>query len=287
MYVTLCSTITHNYLAMRKLYFIPIIFLLPVALLLLSMITGFRRPIPGNALLPHLASVHNAGVTPNHAASGFAVVELFTSEGCSSCPPADEAVAKIVRDFKDNVFVLCFHVDYWNSLGWKDVFSSPDYTDRQRQYAQTFRLNSIYTPQVVVNGKSQFVGSDESRLKNTIGDQLSGTKNSEMSIHASSKDGKQIAVSWQIPNAGQSSFCVALVQSTATSQVLRGENGGKKLHHVNVVRDFKTVKPGSKQGGIIELTIPAGLTAGDCAVISFLQDKNSLVITSAAATAIQ
>jgi hypothetical protein len=265
----------HNDLSMRKQYIIPVIFLLPVAVMLIMVTSGYKHPATGNA-----AAIHNS-------AAGFAVVELFTSEGCSSCPPADEAVAKIVRDYKDNVFVLCFHVDYWNSLGWKDIFSSPDYTARQREYAQTFRLNSIYTPQVVVNGKSQFVGSDESRLKAAIGDELSKAKNSEMSIHAVVKDGKQIAVSWQIPNAGQRSFCVALIQSAATSEVLRGENGGKKLHHVHVVRDFKTIKPGSMPGGIVELTVPAGLTAGDCTVISFLQDKNSLVITAAAATSIK
>src|SRR5580765_6254972 len=78
--------------------------------------------------------------------NGFAVVELFTSEGCSSCPPADEAVAKILKEYKGNVYVLGYHVDYWNNYGWKDVFSSADYSSRQKNYAKTFQLHSIYTP---------------------------------------------------------------------------------------------------------------------------------------------
>jgi hypothetical protein len=264
---------------MRKPHIIPAIFLLPAAFLLMALCSGFVRPVTCKRTLPL------------HTAAGFAVVELFTSEGCSSCPPADEAVAKIVRNYPDNVFVLCFHVDYWNSLGWKDIFSSADYTARQRGYAQIFRLNSIYTPQVIVNGLTQFVGSDESRLKTTIGSELNGAKNSEIILHAVSKGGKQIAVSWQIPTAGQtsgkSSLCVALVQLAASSQVLRGENGGKKLHHVNVVRDFKTIRPGPKPDGIVNLTIPDGLTAGDCKVIAFLQDNNSLGISAAAAASVQ
>src|SRR5947209_3544323 len=88
---------------------------------------------------------------------GFAVVELFTSEGCSSCPAADETLAKVAREYPENVYVLGFHVDYWDRLGWKDVYSSADYTNRQREYAQQFNLNSIYTPEVVVNGRVEFV----------------------------------------------------------------------------------------------------------------------------------
>lgn len=271
---------------MRKLK-ISAIFLLPVAILLIALFSGYRHPAVLHVDASRHAALHKPGVLPSHAAAGFAVVELFTSEGCSSCPPADEAVAKIARDYKDNVFVLCFHVDYWNSLGWKDVFSSADYTARQRQYAQIFRLNSIYTPQAVVNGKTQFVGSDESKLKAAIESELSGAKNSELIIHATSKGGKQIDVSWQIPKTSQASVCVALMQLAASSEVLSGENGGKKLHHVHVVRDFKTVRPGSTQNGIVALTFPNGLSAGDCKVVAFLQDNNTLNITSAAATPVQ
>lgn len=91
---------------------------------------------------------------------GFAVVELFTSEGCSSCPPADELLADIQKETKGkNVFLLAFHVDYWDRLGWKDRFSKEQNTDRQRQYKQWLGLNVMYTPQFVINGSSEFAGN--------------------------------------------------------------------------------------------------------------------------------
>src|ERR1700754_3293098 len=100
---------------------------------------------------------------------GFAVVELFTSGACSSCPPADELVARIQKEDKDKqVYILAYHVDYWNRLGWKDVFSSADYSKRQNEYANWLNLQSVYTPQIVVNGKKEFVGSEEGTLRNAI-----------------------------------------------------------------------------------------------------------------------
>jgi hypothetical protein len=90
----------------------------------------------------------------NHQMKGFAVVELFTSEGCSSCPPADDLVAKIQKENNDQpVYILAFHVDYWNNLGWKDSFSSSAFSKRQNQYADWLNLRSVYTPQVIVNGR--------------------------------------------------------------------------------------------------------------------------------------
>src|SRR3954452_5453128 len=92
----------------------------------------------------------------------FAVIELFTSEGCSSCPPADELVSRLLSENKQNIYILSFHVDYWNRLGWKDSFSDPAFSARQKQYANYLSLDGVYTPQIVVNGEHQFVGSDES-----------------------------------------------------------------------------------------------------------------------------
>ena len=111
-----------------------------VALLLFFVIASF-------------ASANCSDKMKDTTVNGFAVVELFTSEGCSSCPPADAAVAKLLHDYKENVYVLGFHVDYWNYLGWKDNFSCAAYSARQQQYGRTFQLNSVYTPQVIVNGQ--------------------------------------------------------------------------------------------------------------------------------------
>ena len=92
----------------------------------------------------------------------FVVVELFTSEGCSSCPPADELLSEIVDGRYENTDVigLSFHVDYWDYIGWKDPYASRDFTNRQRIYAEKLRSHQLYTPQMVVNGKHEFVGSN-------------------------------------------------------------------------------------------------------------------------------
>src|SRR5439155_1000874 len=112
--------------------------------------------------------------TPDHGATagadsaGFALLELFTSEGCSSCPPADALLARLASEARRSgrrVYALSFHVDYWDRLGWKDRFSSAAFTQRQGDYARRFRLASLYTPQLVVNGAQEIVGSDAPRVE--------------------------------------------------------------------------------------------------------------------------
>ena len=111
--------------------------------------------------------------TTSKRSAGFSVVELFTSEGCSSCPPADKVLATIKEAYaNDPVFILSYHVDYWDRLGWKDVFSKPAFSARQYQYVQWLNLSSAYTPQVVVNGVKEFVGSQEYMLRNIITNDL-------------------------------------------------------------------------------------------------------------------
>ncbi|HWK08142.1 MAG TPA: DUF1223 domain-containing protein [Puia sp.] len=235
------------------------------------------------------AAIAFAAPTPHHIAKdGFAVVELFTSEGCSSCPPADELLAVIAKEYPENVYVLSFHVDYWDRLGWKDVYSSPDYTHRQQEYAQQFSLNSIYTPQAVVNGKVQFVGSDGSRLRSAVEDGIAAkTPADKILLSAKCEDGKNVKVSYSIDNPGKAALQIALVQSRASSQVLRGENQGHKLEHVNVVRAFQSVSPQSGSGGVASLKLPDGLTMKDCKIVGFLQDKKDGRVLNAKQAAIQ
>ena len=128
--------------------------------------------------------------------NGFAVVELFTSEGCSSCPPADNAVAKLLQEYKNNVYVLGYHVDYWDNLGWKDAFSSAAYTQRQKNYARVLKLSSVYTPQVIVNGDEQFVGSDENKLHASIDKDLKQIPAQTLSVTAKANN-NTIDISYQ------------------------------------------------------------------------------------------
>ena len=220
--------------------------------------------------------------------SGFAVLELFTSEGCSSCPPTDALLAKLSAEYAGKVFVLGFHVDYWNRLGWKDQFSSEAYSNRQGQYGKQFRLNSIYTPQVVVNGKTEMVGSNESKLRSSIVNELKNTSASTgIIIKAKGTTNNAINVSYQLNKTSNAILNIALVQQHAQSNVKRGENEGKILTHVNVVRDFKTISIAKTATGNTSFTLPQGLSAKDCKVISFLQHADNLEVTAATETIIE
>ena len=213
------------------------------------------------------------------APEGFALVELFTSEGCSSCPPADEAVGRL-NGWKKNVYVLSFHVDYWNYLGWKDVFSSSEYSSRQQNYGNLFHLNSIYTPQIVVNGRVQFVGNDEARLRTVIENDLKEIPKTEFQIKTQSANKNQLAVSWATSANHELNVNLALLQNFTKDHIQRGENKGQTLNHYFTVRDFRTLPV---NGGLntAHLNIPAGLQTSECSVIAFLQNTQTGYIVAA------
>jgi hypothetical protein len=221
--------------------------------------------------------------TIDNANEGFAVVELFTSEGCSSCPPADAAVANLLKEYKNDVYVLGYHVDYWDNLGWKDAFSNADYTRRQRNYARTLK-SGVYTPQVVVNGEEQFVGSDENKLHASINKDLRQIPAQNLSVSAKVNGSNKVDVSYQTNTTGNN-LNIALIQLSAETKVQRGENHGATLHHVNIVRNIQTISL-KKNAGNILIDLPQSLTAKDCGLIAFTQDAN-MKITSAAKTNIQ
>lgn len=246
----------------------------PAAVLFLLIISAFKCAEPSNK---------KNNIT-NNTNSGFAVIELFTSEGCSSCPPADEAVANLLKEYKSDVYVLGYHVDYWDNLGWKDAFSNAVYTKRQRDYARSFKLSSVYTPQVVINGEEQFVGSDENKLHASINKDLKQATNNDLNISAKASDNNKIDVSYQT-NTTKNILNVALIQLSAETKVQRGENHGATLHHVNIVRNLQTVSLKNNTGNIL-VDLPAGLSAKDCEVIAFTQNAN-MKITAAAKINIQ
>lgn len=206
---------------------------------------------------------------------GFAVVELFTSEGCSSCPPADQLVARIQQEDKDQpVYVLAFHVDYWNRLGWRDQFSDGRYSQRQSQYASWLNLQSVYTPQVVVNGRTEMVGSQESALRSAIHAGLQAASPAALSISGVMKNGDKVGWRYQVQNAGSNqSVVVAVVQRAATTAVKAGENSGRTLSHVQIVRDFVSTPVGAGGNGNGTLSLPPGIGSQDAEIIAFVQDN--------------
>lgn len=235
-----------------------------------------------------LMSMLHVGKKPRPAANGgFAVVELFTSEGCSSCPPADEALANIAAAYRNNnVYVLSFHVDYWNSLGWKDAFSDAAYSSRQQQYGDKMNLPTIYTPQAIVNGITEFTGSDKNKLTQAVEAGLHGAVESQVTVTAHVDNDKKVRVLCTPQNMAGGIVNVALVQLHAQSQVQRGENKGRLLNHVNVVRDFKVMAVTGQQQVNAVFNIPAGLFAKDLMVVAYAQQNGQGKITGAGATTI-
>ena len=209
---------------------------------------------------------------------GFAVVELFTSEGCSSCPSADEALIELSHEYKQNVFILGFHVDYWDRLGWKDACSDAAYSNRQQEYGRIFGLRSIYTPQVIVNGHTEFVGSDRTRLHQNIEKELTESSDPDMDLQAKSISENKVSVSYKIPDRGNQLIRIALVEKYRETAVKRGENSGKTLRHINLVRDFKSVNSGE---GSVTMSLPQSLKPENCLIIAYLQDKTSWNISGA------
>lgn len=210
------------------------------------------------------------------------VLELFTSEGCSSCPAADRLLNKVKAEGDSAVFVLSYHVDYWDYLGWKDPFSQAAFSNRQREYARRFQLESIYTPQVVVDGGEEFVGSDESRLRAAL-TKITPAAVSIMATAATAGQ-KAVQVSYSLSSAEGLSLHLAVVQTEATTDVKRGENGGRTLQHVNVVRELITAD--AKPAGTIEIRLPDNINPESLSLIVFVQEKGSGKITGAVQTSI-
>jgi hypothetical protein len=213
---------------------------------------------------------------------GFAVIELFTSEGCSTCPPADELVAKIQKENPDNpVFILAYHVDYWNRLGWKDVYSSAAFSQRQKDYAERLKLSSVYTPEVVVNGKEEFLGSDEKLMRKAISIELNKIPTAELSLEKASVVKNKAVINYSTKgNTDNTSLLLALVQKNATTKVLKGENAGHTLSHVQIVSKLQSSS--LKKKGEASFSLPADFSAPGYEVIGFIQNNESGEITGAA-----
>lgn len=163
------------------------------------------------------------------------VVELFTSQGCSSCPPADALLGELAH--RDDVIALAFHVDYWNNLGWEDHFSSAAATERQTIYGQTMHLDSIYTPQMVIDGTRDVVGSRRDAVLSLLAGKRDG-----VGIKAA-RDGNDLVVS--VDSAGTDGktakagdVLLVAYSDTAETKVPRGENAGRTLREFNIVRGF-------------------------------------------------
>lgn len=188
-------------------------------------------------------TISDEGKAPKNLTKAPVLVELFTSEGCSSCPPADRALAFLEKEQpvgQAEIIALALHVDYWNRLGWTDELSSPLFSQRQEIYAGKFRLDSVYTPQMVVDGSEQFTGSDLGKATKFIMEAAKDKKaNIELSLNSENKLNIKIS---EIPaSSAPATVFLALAESGLSSNIKSGENSGKVLEHTAVVRELKSV----------------------------------------------
>jgi hypothetical protein len=219
------------------------------------------------------------------------VVELFTSEGCSSCPPADELLGRLRQDLSAKniqVIPLGFHVDYWNSLGWKDRFSSAEFTQRQEQYTHALKVDGPYTPEMVVNGEVEFVGNDAGQAQRTIRQQASELETAQVKIAPAGADQLTIQVKGPAESSGNALVMLAITEDNLSTQVGSGENGGRKLHHAAVVRELREI--GLLHNGAMETTVPLKLEKdwkhNDLRAVVFVQQGPSGKIEGAASVAL-
>lgn len=220
------------------------------------------------------------------------VVELFTSEGCSSCPPADRLLAKLLEKQPiENVEIIGLeqHVDYWDRLGWRDPFSLSQFTKRQSKYGGVFRLRSIYTPQMVVDGKHQFVGSERGDALDAIAAAARQPKakvDIALSLSAPQEQDRWLTVKTQVrdlPDAVHSkqlAVILAIIEDGLESKVSRGENRGKVLSHQGVTRHFATIgtidadqSPGFS--GESEVSLDPSWDLSNLKVVVFVQASQS------------
>lgn len=229
------------------------------------------------------------------------IVELFTSEGCSSCPPADEVLTRLSRMqsvSNARVIALGEHVDYWNNLGWVDPFSSPAFRARQNDYAAVFHVDSVYTPQMVVNGRAEFVGDDMGRALSEIGRAAKQpAAKIVLKLAQNAKDPEMVELAIDIrelppvnirnkPGAPSLDVFLAVTEDNLSSDVKRGENAGVTLRHVAVVRSFGivgSIDPREKDMFAMKptLKIPAAWKRKDLHAVVFIQERATRKILGA------
>ena len=211
------------------------------------------------------------------------VVELFTSQGCSSCPPADALIHDITADanLRGRVIPLAFHVDYWDRLGWRDPFSSAEWSQRQAIYARTMRLNSAYTPQAVVGGVREFVGSNHSALDAALEHASNDKPRGDVALTVRREANSLIAtIRATVP--ANDDLMLAVTEDGVITKIQHGENAGRTITNDAIVRRLIRVAPGQTM-----VTIPIDPAWRNLSAAAFVQDKDSLAIGAAAAVAVR
>jgi hypothetical protein len=247
-------------------------------------------------LLPVVAAGALISDAPARAEDGRVpvVVELFSSEGCSSCPPADALLRRLHRDQpvpNARIIALEEHVDYWNQLGWNDPFSSSQFRFRQNDYARFFGVDSVYTPQMIVGGAAGFVGVDENQAYQEIS-KAAGRPQATIKLRTTpnAKDPALVDLSVDVKNESatrvESEILLAVTEENLSSSVQRGENAGRTLRHAPVVRSFGVIgKLNPARANSVQLSptlrFPSEWNRDALRAVVFMQERNSHKIDGA------
>jgi hypothetical protein len=237
-------------------------------------------------VLIHILNCSAGAATEN---AGPVVVELFTSEACSSCPPADALLISLNERHIVNgteVLVLGEHVDYFNHLGWSDRFSSSLFSERQNAYAQRFHLPSPYTPQIVIDGSFEVLGSDAASVEQEIGRAARTKKTLDISLNWAGQN--TLRVNATGPSAEPLAVLLAIAEDELTTSVAGGENKGRVLRHAGVVRELRQLGTtlGGRFAGTAEIVPANGWKRSNLQVVVFAQRPGSREIVGAAALAL-
>ena len=247
-------------------------------------------------VVPEAAHNTDAATSPvatAQAATPAVLVELFTSEGCSTCPPADKLLADLdqTQPIKGvQVIALGEHVDYWNRLGWKDPFSSAEFSRRQAEYARLLKLDDVYTPQMVVDGQTEFVGSKAAAAREAIAKAAQAPK-ADVRVSIKTVTPKSVTLTIQVENMPEvahgdtADVMLAITESGLLSNVARGENAGRKLTHSAVTRKLAKIGTVKDKTFNAEPSIDLDSTWNRQAMkaVVFVQERNRRHVLGAAA----
>lgn len=209
------------------------------------------------------------------------VLELYTSQGCSSCPPADVLLDKVKNEYAKEVYALSYHVDYWNYIGWRDPFSKSKFTEKQRQYNIKFKNRSNYTPQLVINGDDHFVGSNSAKVYRGIAKYAEEKTSNHIDLKNVNRRSNLVSFDYEVQgNLNQKDLRVVLVLDERITEVKRGENRNRTLKNSNIVVAERTIDL-KGQNGTGTITIPEIVENGDEIHLLVLVENNTFDILAA------
>lgn len=233
------------------------------------------------------SKLHKGKIETENIYEPIIVLELFTSQGCSSCPSADRLLNKVKREFPDNVFALSYHVDYWNYIGWKDPFSKAEYSKKQSSYNSKIGYKGNYTPELIINGREHFVGSNSSKMYAKIDAYADRKVENTISISNIVRDKKNIGFDYKLfGSINNKNLRAVLVLDERATQVSRGENRNKKLINTNIVVKEKYISTQDTEG-FAYISVPELVRPNEKIELMLFLENEDLEITGAAKSKIK